>query len=71
LGEVPLATRAWNPLIAPQATVMNANGNSFPLKMGPVPSTNRVSAGMCISGRVIRIPAASAAMVPIFRKVLR
>src|ERR1700756_1068881 len=46
LGVVPLEIREWNPLMAPQAMVMNAKGNIFPAKMGPVPSTKRVKAGM-------------------------
>ena len=45
LGVVPDATSAWKPLIAPQAIVMNANGNSLPAKTGPVPSMNGVSGG--------------------------
>src|ERR1700756_1296326 len=46
LGVVPLEIREWNPLMAPQAMVMNAKGKIFPAKMGPVPSTKRVKAGM-------------------------
>ena len=41
---------AWKPEIAPQAMVMNANGNSLPAKTGPVPSTNGVSAGIWSGG---------------------
>ena len=35
--------------------VMNRNGKSCPANTGPVPSTNRVSAGICRSGRAIRM----------------
>ena len=37
-GVVPLETSAWKPEIAPQAMVMNTNGNTLPPKIGPVPS---------------------------------
>ena len=68
---VPEATRAWKPLIAPQAMVMNANGKSLPAKTGPVPSTKRVSAGIRSGGSTTRMPIASSRMVPIFMKVER
>ncbi len=68
---VPLATSAWKPLIAPQAMVMKQNGKSAPAKTGPLPSVNRVTAGRWITGRVSRIPAASAITVPTLRKVER
>ena len=71
LGVVPEATRAWNPLIAPQAMVMKAKGNSLPAKTGPVPSTNCVTAGIRSGGSTTRIPSASRRMVPIFMKVER
>ena len=58
-GVVPLDTSAWKPEIAPQAMVMNTNGNSSPPKIGPVPSMNCVIAGMWISGRMITIAIAS------------
>ncbi len=45
---------------------MNANGKTLPAKMGPVPSVNRVSAGMCSGGSTIRMPTASVATTPIF-----
>jgi hypothetical protein len=70
-GVVPLDTRAWNPLMAPQAMVMNAKGKSFPANTGPEPSMNRVSAGIWRSGRTQRMPRASRTMVPIFMKVER
>ncbi len=68
---VPLATSAWNPEIAPQAMVMKANGKTFPANTGPVPSTNCVSAGIRIGGRMSRIATASVSTVPILRKVER
>src|SRR5665648_791831 len=34
-GVVPEAINAWNPDNAPQAIVMNTNGNSFPANTGP------------------------------------
>ena len=71
LGVVPLEISAWNPLMAPQAMVMKAKGNIFPAKMGPVPSTKRVSGGMCSVGRKATIPPASRVMVPSLTKVLR
>ena len=51
--------------------VMKAKGNIFPANTGPVPSTNRVSAGMCSVGCSATIPTASSPMVPSFTKVLR
>jgi hypothetical protein len=71
LGVVPLETRAWNPLMAPQAIVMNAKGKSFPAKTGPVPSTKRVSAGSLSGGSTSRIPTAIRRITPIFMKVER
>ena len=70
-GVVPDATKAWNPLMAPQAMVMKAKGKSFPANTGPVPSTNCVSAGMRSGGSTTRIPTARSRMVPIFMKVER
>src|SRR5579864_4639974 len=70
-GVVPLEINEWNPLIAPHAIVMNANGNSLPANTGPVPSVNRVSAGMCSVGCITNIPMASKPMVPSFTNVLR
>ncbi len=71
LGVVPEAISEWKPEIAPQAMVMNTNGNSAPPKIGPVPSMNWVSAGICTSGRRITMATASAITVPIFMKVER
>ena len=70
-GVVPEAMRAWKPDTAPQAMVMNRNGNRVPDQAGPVPSMKRVIAGICSVGATNTIPMASAAMVPIFRKVDR
>ena len=70
-GVVPDATSAWKPLMAPQAMVMNAKGNSFPANTGPVPSMNGVTAGSLSGGSTSRIPRASRRIVPIFMKVER
>src|SRR5215468_9789581 len=42
-----------------------------PDQTGPVPSINLVTAGICRSGRTMRIPRARSSMVPILRKVER
>ncbi len=68
---VPEEISAWKPETAPQAMVMNRNGNRVPFQTGPVPSVNCVSAGIFSSGARIRMPIASAMMVPIFRNVDR
>jgi hypothetical protein len=68
---VPDDTSAWNPLMAPHAMVMKAKGNNLPAKIGPVPSTKRVIAGIWRGGSNTRIPTASSRMVPIFMKVER
>jgi len=70
-GVVPEAMRAWNPETAPQAMVMKRKGNSGPDHTGPLPSTNGVTAGIRSGGATTRMPMASAAMVPILRKVER
>ena len=71
-GVVPDAISAWNPESAPQAMVMNRNGNSEPAKAGPSPlEANGVTAGMFRAGRATRIPMASSAMVPTFMNVDR
>ena len=49
-GVVPDEISEWNPETAPQAMVMNRNGNSLPEKTGPVPSRNRVVAGIASFG---------------------
>lgn len=71
LGVVPLATSAWNPDMAPQATVMKTNGNSVPPNTGPLPSMNCVSAGIFSCGCVSTMATASSATVPSLRKVDR
>src|SRR5213083_89182 len=61
LGVVPDATSEWDPDTAPQAIVMNANGNSLPANTGPSPSVaNGVSAGILSGGRTMRIATANA-----------
>ena len=71
LGVVPLEMSAWNPEIAPHAIVMNANGNSFPAKTGPVPSMNCVTAGIFSGGITRTIATPSTRIVPIFRNADR
>src|SRR6184192_301164 len=72
LGVVPDATSEWNPDTAPQAIVMNANGNSLPANTGPSPSVaNGVSAGILSGGRMMRIATANARIVVILRNVER
>ena len=70
-GVVPEAMRACHPDTAPQAMVMNRNGNTLPAQTGPLPSMNLVTAGICRSGRTMMMPTASSVMVPILRKVER
>ena len=50
---------------------MKQNGKIFPAKTGPVPSTKRVSGGMRIAGRTMRIPPARARIAPTLMKALR
>lgn len=68
---VPEEISAWKPDTAPQAMVMNRNGNRLPFQTGPVPSVNWVRAGIFRSGMTIRMPIARPMMVPILRKVDR
>ncbi len=71
-GVVPEAISAWKPDRAPQAIVMNTNGNSAPAKTGPSPEeANLVTASFFIVGSVTRMPTASSMIVPIFMKVDR
>ena len=71
-GVVPDATSEWKPEIAPQAIVMNANGNSLPANTGPSPAVaNGVRAGILSGGKMIRIARPSTTTVVIFRKVER
>jgi len=50
---------------------MKANGKSRPAKIGPVPSTKRVTGGSSSGGRDSRMPTANATIVPILMKALR
>ena len=49
-GVVPDEISEWKPETAPQAMVMNRNGNSLPENTGPVPSMKRVVAGIASVG---------------------
>ena len=69
LGVVPDEISAWNPEMAPQAMVINTNGNNLPPKIGPVPSVNWVRAGMWICGCKITMAMASKTTVPNLTKV--
>src|SRR5436309_2705536 len=46
-GVVPDAMSECHPETAPQAMVMNRNGNTLPDQTGPLPSMNLVTAGIC------------------------
>jgi len=70
-GVVPEEISECQPDTAPQAMVMNRNGNNPPDHTGPLPSTNLVSAGICKSGRTMTTPIASSRIAPILRKVDR
>ena len=71
-GVVPEAISAWKPDSAPQAMMMNTNGNREPANTGPSPlEANGVTASFCITGSVTRMPTASSTIVPIFMKVDR
>jgi hypothetical protein len=71
-GVVPEAIREWKPDSAPQAIVMNTNGNRLPANTGPAPVwANFVTAWFCITGSVTTIPMASSMIVPIFMNVDR
>ena len=70
-GVVPLEMSAWKPETAPQAIVMNANGNSLPANTGPVPSMNCVTAGIFSVGISRMIATPSTMIVPIFRNADR
>src|SRR4029077_11993707 len=50
LGVVPEEISAWNPATEPQPWVMNRKGNSEPENTGPLPSMNRVVAGIASGG---------------------
>jgi hypothetical protein len=49
-GVVPEEISEWKPETAPQAIVMNRNGNSLPANTGPEPSMNRVVRGIASGG---------------------
>ena len=66
-GVVPVPMIAWNPDIAPQAMVIMTKGYTGPGTIGPPPWIKGVSAVIWKSGRTMKIPIASIAMVPIFR----
>ena len=69
---VPEEISEWKPDSAPQAMVMNRNGNSEPANTGPLPLlANGEIAGTCMTGRASRMPTASSAMVPTFMNVDR
>ena len=70
-GVVPDAINAWKPEMAPQAIVMKTKGNTGPANTSPVPSTKRVTAGMCSGGATMTTATASTATVPSFMYVLR
>ncbi len=69
---VPEAISEWKPDSAPHAIVMNRNGNNEPANTGPWPLlANSETAGACMTGRAIKMPIASSAMVPTFMNVDR
>ena len=71
-GVVPEAISAWKPDSAPQAMVMNTNGNSAPAKTGPSPlEANFVTASFSIIGDVTTMPTASRKITPSFMNVDR
>ena len=71
-GVVPEAMSAWKPDRAPQAIVMNTNGNSDPANTGPLPSRAKsVMARFSSTGRASTRLTARRTMVPIFMKVER
>ena len=70
-GVVPDEISEWKPDIAPHAMVMNMKGNSLPGMIGPPPSANLVTAGICMVGAMMMTPMASRRMVPIFMYVER
>jgi hypothetical protein len=71
-GVVPEAINAWNPDNAPQAIVMNTNGNSFPANTGPLPlSAKLVTAWFSSTGLAMARPTARSTMTPTFMNVDR
>ena len=72
LGVVPEAIREWKPDSAPQAMMMNTNGNSDPANTGPSPfEANSVKRSFSSTGSVTRMPSASSTITPIFMNVER
>ena len=61
----------WNPEMAPQATVMNAKGNTLPPNTGPRPLVNCVNGGISAGGCIATMPSASAIIVPILMNAER
>ena len=56
-GVVPEAISEWKPDSAPQAIVMNTNGNSAPANTGPSPlEANSVTGSFFITGSVTMMP---------------
>ena len=70
-GVVPDEISEWKPETAPQAMVMNRNGNSVPENTGPVPSMKRVVAGIAQRRRDDVDADRQRDDVPILRKVLQ
>ena len=71
-GVVPEAISAWKPDSAPQAMVMNTNGNSAPANTGPSPlEANFVTGSFSITGSVTTMPTASRMITPTFMNVDR
>ena len=65
-GVVPDAMSEWKPEMAPQAMVMNTNGNTLPGMIGPLPCTNSEIASILNRGFTIMMPTTSMAIVPSF-----
>ncbi|MNP42935.1 hypothetical protein D3C76_1367280 [compost metagenome] len=70
-GVVPEPTKAWKPEIAPQAIVIEMNGQTGPAITGPPPLINSVIAGNGIEGLMINTPMIKAMKTPIFIKLLK
>lgn len=69
---MPDEISAWNPDRAPQAMMMNTNGNNDPANTGPLPlKAKSVKAAVRSGGAVTAMPMAISTMVPIFMKVDR
>ena len=69
---MPEEISEWNPDSAPQAMVMNRNGNSEPANTGPSPRVAKCEIAGRLHDRVRKqMPTASSAMVPTFMNVDR